>query len=587
MDTISSQILIVGAGLGGVAAAIRAASLGADVVLLEATYWVGGQLTAQGVCTPDENEWVELGGATSSYRQLRRELREYYRPMLRPQPAAEPHFNLGGCWVSGLATEPKVGHQVLLRMLESQPSIRLFPGMSAVAVERTGDTVDAVIAQDRMGAQTRFSASFILDATDTGELLPLAGMEYAQGAESAAETGEGFAPAEPHPEWIQPFTFPFALERRPAGEDHTIPKPAHYEELNTPFGQDYRVADGAITGVFTGSYPWWTYRRFMAGALFQDGRNDVAMINTGSNDYKGGIYPTGDPEADTVTLKLGRLASLGYVYWIQTECPRDDGSGHKGYPELMLRYDVFGTADGLSPLPYIRESRRIKAVKTVLADELLRCSQPGPRAAHFPDSCGIGHYHMDLHLGNTSERTPRGWPEMWPNTWPFQIPLGALVPVTVTNLLPACKNLGVTHLTNGSYRLHPIEWNVGESAGALAAFCLRNRLAPRQVRDDLALLEAYQRTLIASGIPIFWWGDVPAEHPAFEAAQWLGMWGILPGTGGVELQPDEPFTSADRHRVEQRAERTFTWPAGRLTRAQAALVIYEQLAAGKQSIGRE
>ena len=39
---------------------------------------------------------------------------------------------------------------------------------------------------------------------------------------------------------------------------------------------------------------------------------------------------------------------------------------------------------------------------------------------------------------------------------PFQIPLGALIPERVTNLLPACKNLGVTHITNGCYRLHPV-----------------------------------------------------------------------------------------------------------------------------------
>jgi len=43
----------------------------------------------------------------------------------------------------------------------------------------------------------------------------------------------------------------------------------------------------------------------------------------------------------------------------------------------------------------------------------------------------------------------------------------------MVNLLPACKNLGVTHITNGCYRLHPVEWNIGEAVGALAAFCVR------------------------------------------------------------------------------------------------------------------
>lgn len=43
------------------------------------------------------------------------------------------------------------------------------------------------------------------------------------------------------------------------------------------------------------------------------------------------------------------------------------------------------------------------------------------------------------------------------------------------NLLPGAKNLGTTHITNGCHRLHPVEWNVGEAAGALAAFCAQRR----------------------------------------------------------------------------------------------------------------
>ena len=50
-----------------------------------------------------------------------------------------------------------------------------------------------------------------------------------------------------------------------------------------------------------------------------------------------------------------------------------------------------------------------------------------------------------------------------------------MIPVRVENLLPGGKNLGVTHITNGAFRVHPVEWNVGEAAGILAAFCLERR----------------------------------------------------------------------------------------------------------------
>jgi hypothetical protein len=73
------------------------------------------------------------------------------------------------------------------------------------------------------------------------------------------------------------------------------------------------------------------------------------------------------------------------------------------------------------------------------------------------------------------------------------------------NLLPAAKNIGVTHITNGCYRLHPVEWSIGEAAGALAAYCLSNRLTPRQVRNTKKHLEDFQRVLSSDlGFVLAW-----------------------------------------------------------------------------------
>ena len=70
-----------------------------------------------------------------------------------------------------------------------------------------------------------------------------------------------------------------------------------------------------------------------------------------------------------------------------------------------------------------------------------------------------------------------------------------MIPIRMQNLLPAAKNIGVTHLTNGCYRLHPVEWNIGEAGGALAAHCLNHALTPRQVRNTPACLADFQRLL--------------------------------------------------------------------------------------------
>jgi hypothetical protein len=74
----------------------------------------------------------------------------------------------------------------------------------------------------------------------------------------------------------------------------------------------------------------------------------------------------------------------------------------------------------------------------------------------------------------------------------------------VANLVAGAKNLGTTHITNGCYRLHPVEWNIGEAAGALVAFALGRRSSPKAVREDAALLGAFQHSLSDEGIPVEW-----------------------------------------------------------------------------------
>src|SRR5438477_4640723 len=189
---------------------------------------------------------------------------------------------------------------------------------------------------------------------------------------------------------------------------------------------------------------------------------------------------------------------------MQTEAPRvDGGTGWKG---LRLRDDLVGTADGLAKYPYVRESRRIQAEFTVVEQHVstdVRMKATGePRdevtAERFADSVGVGSYRIDLHPSSGGSN----YYDV--SSLPFQIPLGALLLKRGENLLPACKNLGVTHITNGCYRLHPVEWNIGEAAGALAAFCLKRKEPPRQVRKDARLMAAFQQQLRTDGVELEW-----------------------------------------------------------------------------------
>jgi hypothetical protein len=76
--------------------------------------------------------------------------------------------------------------------------------------------------------------------------------------------------------------------------------------------------------------------------------------------------------------------------------------------------------------------------------------------------------------------------------------------VRVDNLLAGAKDIATTHVTNGAYRLHPVEWGVGEAAGHLAAFCGARRSLPRAVRADPALLREFRDELAAAGAELAW-----------------------------------------------------------------------------------
>ena len=71
-------------------------------------------------------------------------------------------------------------------------------------------------------------------------------------------------------------------------------------------------------------------------------------------------------------------------------------------------------------------------------------------------------------------------------------------------MLPACKNIGTTHITNGCYRLHHVEWNIGESVGSLIGYCLLNNLKPQQVLKSQKILNDFQSLILKRGINIDW-----------------------------------------------------------------------------------
>ena len=524
MRETHTDILIAGGGTGGVAAALGATALGRRVVMTEETDWVGGQLTAQAV-PPDEHRWIEMFGCTARYRRFRHLVRQYYRDHYPLTPAArnDPRLNPGQGGVSRLCHEPRVAVAVMEQMMayeiaRNHLSVRLR--RRPVGVETEGDRVLGVrFVNLETGDIEMVTADCVLDATELGDLLPLGGVEYVSGAESQDETGEPHAvTGAAQPDNVQSLTWCFAMGYDP--DNHrTVDRPEGYEkwrdyippltpawpgpmlswnythpitlEPMSPVLMPEETADEKVRIL-------WLYRRlicrdhYLADAM----PHEVTLVNWPQNDYvEGNIIDKSEEDVQRY-LTEARQQSLSLFYWMQTEAPRVDGG--VGYPGLYLRPDITGTADGLAKYPYIRESRRIRAKMTVTENHVGRNARGKDEAEVFTDSVGVGCYRIDLHPSTGGDNY------IDVSSLPFQIPLGALIPVRVENMLPACKNLGVTHISNGCYRLHPVEWNIGEAAGLLAAFCLERGYLPRQVHEKEALTREFQTALENQGIELAW-----------------------------------------------------------------------------------
>ncbi|MBS1713517.1 MAG: FAD-dependent oxidoreductase [Armatimonadetes bacterium] len=519
------DVLIVGGGTGGSAAAAALKGRGLTVVLTEETDCLGGQFTSQCV-PPDEHPWIEQFGCTRRYREFRYRARRSAltrtsRADLSPYDGG---FNPGQGWVSRLCTLPSDFALAFRTQLESGPvvgpdsegSLLVLLRHVATAAMTDGCTVRAVHVRNvATGEEQWIEPRFVLDATETGDLLPMTGTEWTLGAESKDETGEPHAVDGPaQPDNVQAFTWCAAIEWDGSGADHTIAEPEDYgfwrefvpphwtgrlldltfpnvrtgEPMTLPL---FEPEDGEVSTYRSGGpLTLFGYRQIVSQSQGIQGSNPVTVMNWPQNDYMTGSIVEVDGASREAHLRGSRQLTLSVLYWLQTET---------GFRGLRLRPDVTGTRDGLAKAPYIREGRRIKSLTTVLEQDVAVDCNPGrDRARDVADSVGVGAYRIDLHPAVNGAAT------IDIGALPFQIPLGALVPKETANLLPACKNIGTTHVTNGCFRLHPVEWNIGESAGLLALFCIVHGVPPQAVHASPALLAEFQGLLIREGIETEW-----------------------------------------------------------------------------------
>lgn len=462
---------------------------------------------------PDEHKWIEETGCTASYRAYRNKVRDYYRchPFIIDELKTKDFFCPGGSSVSRLSHPPKLALKFLTEMLQpalDSGKLKIYYHAKLRSAETSGNDIRSITVEIE-GESYLAEGKYFLDGSDEGELIAKSGCEYVTGAESKAMTGEPSAADTYLPQDRQPVTWSLAFENRRKG-DFVIEKPAEYErfkKLMTPYdkypvfsmyGPDSSTGKAKLFGMYNGEvdkdgnklFGLYTYRRIVNSGHFKENYEpyDITMLNWPQNDYF--LGNTFDCDNAEEHREMAKQLTLSFFYWLQTEAPNGD---KKGYPFFRACCEAVGTADGTTKTYYVRESRRILSKFTIRENDVAKGGKPD-----FYDSVGVGSYPIDLHI------TTQTHSFFYKPSERFTIPLGAMIPVRMTNLIPACKNIGATHLTGGCYRLHPVEWNVGESAGLLAAYAIERNVLPSEIREDPALLREFQSLLTENGIQLHW-----------------------------------------------------------------------------------
>jgi len=406
-----ADYVVIGGGLGGIAAAISLCSFARTVILVEETDRAAGCFALQDTLLLNENRFIEKSGSSIAYQTFRSRIREWYEKQ-----------NLNPPKMSGKIFKPSLDFSSENFCFETQAALDVIEDMLEKNIERGRLTVLRrhkaakvitfngrvtsllTIDMDNMVCD-QITGWMFIDATRSGYILPLAGVECVNGRESAIATGEPHAP-------------------------------------------DF--ADTLLENNF---------------------------------------------------------------FWYTDTKPHDDSDKYMECEVFPLTTDM--PERKTNHIEVMSEPCRIKALTTIVEQDISADCQKGLRSRFFKNSVGIGYYPIILNIEREENSVP-----MIIKTKPFQIPLGALIPKGFTNLLAGGVTLGVSYIAAGAYRAPSIEWAVGEAAGVVAAYCAGNKINTHTLVQNPDHVKRLQNLLVKrKGIPIYWYDDITPMDSDFEEAQ--------------------------------------------------------------------
>ena len=521
---VAFDVVVVGAGPAGIAAAIQAARLQSKVVLIEASEWLGGQLTAAAGSAIGAGK--QLPNGSGLFKAFKEAIKADY---------AERGKSIHACRWADNATcfEPHVGRRILRRMLEKAGvAVRLNLGVSAV--QRQGQRVVGI----KLSNGQSYRSKVLIDASDRGDAIALSGASYrvANARNNVIDQDACIsdityaAVVKRYPEGI-----PAALRMHSTPPDYEIFRPIIARYLSDQGSSDAQRLPVA----------WSTYAGHSALPDSSNPDDTFAILAPSKTVLNwANVYP-GPYAADLPTSRVtaayleragvrkeidcqAKLMTLSHIYYLQHELGLPwSVANDEGYNTAQNRSRACGVVPAvfkalerhLPAAVQVRESRRIVALQTLTAKDLKPgTGNPKLSATNFSTSVAVGEDAADLQSCSTAADLDSDLDEKPSDSSAggraFQVPFGALIPVATNGLLAAGKTIGVSRLVAAAIHQPPIAMATGQAAGAIAALAVSQDKQPRQV-SPLAV----QQVLVQAGSAIarqqyldiddqILWGDV-------------------------------------------------------------------------------
>lgn len=445
------DVVVLGGGASGIAAAIAAARGGADTLLIEQRGYLGGMGTAALVpafCPYTDGEKPVIRGiGLELLERMKRASGEAF--LSRNKDKLD--------WVP-------IDVETLKRVYDEEvlaSGARVLFHTVADQILKEGDRITGLVISNKSGRSV-VQAKLYIDASGDADLAAMAGVPFQVGGEQ----GE-----------LQPGTMCYLV----AGADK-----AKFDQYLKETGQNGQLAEAVMQAQQNGDLP--EGRKRISGIAWVT--DSIAGFNFGH------IFGIDGTKAEDLTRAAieGRQLIQRQIAFLRKYVG--------GFENIHLVH----SGDQIG----IRETRRIAGDYTLVVEDFLTMRT-------FEDDIARNSYFIDIHLANSSSTMTV---KHLPKGQSHGVPYRCMLPQGVSNLIVAGRSVSSDRPVQGSLRVMPNCFAMGQAAGTAAAML---SAAGGGFRD--VPIQALQAKLIEQGA---WLGEQPGQASHVE----------LVGAGAVQFDPE-------------------------------------------------